>query len=308
MALLIVATDRDTTRLAERVAALAPDIEVRVWPDTGRCEEIEFAVLWRQPPGLLAHLPGLKAVSSLGAGVEHVLADPDLPADLPVGRLAGPRLASDMAAYLVAQVLWHWKGLDRYASLQREKAWQPWSPRNLPTIGLLGTGQLGRAAAGAFRALDLPVAGWSRSGRGPTEALRMYRGRQGLNELAASADYLVCLLPLTEQTRGILDASLFQAMKSDAVLINVGRGEHLVDDDLLQALDDDQLGLAILDVFSTEPLPETHPFWTHPKIRITPHCSAITRTEEAAKLIVDSYRRVLAGQPPLGQVQPDRGY
>lgn len=307
MALLIVATDRDTTRLAEQVTRLAPDIDVRNWPDIGQREDIEFAVLWRQPHGLVASLPALKAVSSLGAGVEHVLADPELPQALPVGRLAGPRLASDMAAFLVAQVLWHWKGLDRYAGLQREKQWKPWSPRSLPTIGLLGTGQLGCAAARAFQALDLPVTGWSRSGTGPT-SVSMHCGDQGLRDLAATADYLICLLPLTDQTRNMLDRKLFEAMKPEAVLINVGRGEHLVEEDLLRALDDEQLALAILDVFRTEPLPQHHPFWTHPKVRITPHCSAITRTDEAAELIVESYRRVQAGREPLGIVRRELGY
>jgi glyoxylate/hydroxypyruvate reductase len=307
MALLIVATDRDTSRLATQVQAIAPEIEVRNWPDLGRAEEIEFAVVWRQPPGLLAGLPALKAVSSLGAGVEHILADPDLPPDLPIGRLAGPRLASDMAAFLVAQVLWHWKGLDRYAELQRQQQWRPWSPRTLPTIGLLGTGQLGRAAAGAFQALDLPVAGWSRSGQGPA-GVQMHPGDDGLRDIGAAVDYLICLLPLTEKTRGILDLSLFKAMKADAVLINVGRGEHLVEADLLEALDDDQLALAILDVFVNEPLPQDHPFWSHPKVRITPHCSAITRTDEAARLIVDSYRRIKANQSPLGLVRRELGY
>lgn len=307
MALLIVATDRDTTRLAERVATIAPDVDVRNWPDIGAAEEIEFAVLWRQPAGLLSKLTALKAISSLGAGIEHLLADPDLPSGLPVGRLAGPRLASDMAAYLVAQVLWHWKGLDRFDGLQKQLQWRPFSPRHLPTIGLLGTGQLGQAAARAFQALDLPVIGWSRGAKGP-DGVTMHRGPDGLATLAKQSDYLVCLLPLTDETFGILDADLFQQMKTEAVLINVGRGDHLVERDLVTALDAGRPALAILDVFRTEPLPPEHPFWQHPRIRITPHCSAITRTDEAARLIVESYRRVLAGGDPIGKVTPELGY
>lgn len=307
MALLICAGDRDTRRLATQVASLAPDIEVQNWPELGDPQQIDFAVLWRHPPGLLKSMTGLKAVSSMGAGVEHLLADPDLPTGLPVGRLAGPRLASDMAAYIVAQVLWHWRGLDRFHEQQASAEWRPWAPRRVPTIGLLGTGQLGQAAARAFQALDLPVAGWSRSGLGP-DGVAMHSGPAGLQTLASEADYLVCLLPLTADTRGILDHNLFEQMKPDAVLINVGRGQHLTEADLIPALEAGRPGLAILDVFDQEPLPAGHPFWAHSKIRITPHCSAITRTEEAAELILASYRRVLAGQPPLGQVDRELGY
>ncbi len=307
MALLVVATDRDCSRLIEQIAERAADIELRLWPDIGCPDDIEFAVVWRHPPGLLAQLPALKAISSLGAGVEQLLSDPELPAELPVGRLSGPRLAADMAAYLSAQVLWHWRGLEYFSGDQRAARWQPRSPRSLPQIGLLGTGQLGRAAAAAFQSLELPVAGWNRSGHGPA-GVAMHTGQSGLTELAASADYLICLLPLTSDTRDILDAQLFSTMKPDAVLINVGRGEHLVESDLLAALDQQQLALAILDVFRTEPLPPDHPFWTHPRIHITPHCSAVTRSDEAAELIIESYRRVRAGQPPLGLVDRARFY
>ena len=307
MALLICATDRDTSRLAARVAAMAPELDVRNWPDIGQPEDIDFAVLWRQPPGLLGELTGLKAVSSLGAGVEHLVNDPDLPDALPLGRLAGPKLATDMAAYLVAQVLWHWKGLDRLAGQQAEQRWQPWTPRHTPTIGLLGFGHLGRACARALQALDLPVAAWTRHGQS-IDGLAVHSGADGLNTLATQADYLICLLPLTEATRGILGQPLFSVMKPGSVLINVGRGQHLVEQDLIPALEQQRPALAILDVFDQEPLPSDHPFWRHPQIRITPHCSAITRSDEAASLIVESYRRVQEGLAPLGLVNRERGY
>ncbi len=307
MALLLVATDRDLSALARAITARAPHIETRLWPDLRRPEEIDFAVLWHYPHGLLGSLPALKAISSLGAGVEHLISDPELPRDLPVGRLAGPRLAADMAAYLVAQVLWHWKGLAQFEAHQANGRWKPWSPRGLPLIGLLGTGLLGAAAARAFQALDLPVAGWNRSGRGPG-GIDVYSGETGLQALAGRADYLICLLPLTDQTRGILSARLFESMRPTSVLINVGRGDHLVEQDLIRALDQEQLELAILDVFATEPLPHDHPFWRHPKIHITPHCSAITRSKEAAELIIESYARVQAGLPPLGVVDVHQAY
>lgn len=307
MSLLIVTPDRDSSELAAEIRARDPDLDVRLWPNSGALEEIRFAVLWQQPAGLLRSLGGLLAVSSLGAGVEHVLNDPDLPPDLPVGRLAGRRLAADMAGYVVAQVLGHWRGLADFRSQQARAEWRPWTPARPPRVGLLGLGAMGTATATALQALDIPVRGFSRSGRGP-DGLSVASSRAGLEELAGWSDYLVCLLPLTPDTRGLLNARLFACMQPGSVLINVGRGEHLVESDLLKALAQNRPGAAVLDVFEHEPLPADHPFRSHPSIQITPHCASITSDEEAAALIVESYHRVLAGQLPLAPVNRALGY
>jgi glyoxylate/hydroxypyruvate reductase len=307
VSLLIAIGDRDTDTLVAAIRAHEEDLDVRVWPELGKPDDIEFAVLWKHPPDLLERLPSLQAVTSYGAGVEHLLNDPALPDQLPVGRLTGPLLASHMAAFLLARVIGHWKGLDRYPKLQREHRWAPWSPVDKPQIGLLGLGRMGSAVARAFQALDFSISGFCRSGEGPT-GVKTFSSRQGLLALAAQSDYLICLLPLTDETRGILDAGLFAVMKPGAVLINVGRGDHLVEDDLIPALDAGRPGEVMLDVFSTEPLPHDHPFWDDERIHITPHCASLTSDEEAAGLIVSSYRRVLAGQPPLGVVDRNLGY
>lgn len=307
MSLLIAIGDRSTESLTAAIRSHDEDLDVRVWPNIGNPDEIEFAVLWKHPPGLLADLPAVKAVSSYGAGVEHLLADPALPADLPVGRLPGPLLASHMGAFVVARVVGHWKGLDRFKTLQAQRRWEPWSPPHKPLIGLLGLGRMGSAVARAFQSLDLPVAGWNHSGDGPS-GVELFNGNQGLRRLAGISDYLICLLPLTEQTHGILNVDLFAAMKPGAVLINVGRGDHLIENDLIRALDAGRPSEAMLDVFSSEPLPADHPFWDHERIHITPHCASMTTDEEAAELIVSSYRRVRAGHPPLGEVDRQLGY
>lgn len=307
MALLIATPGRDVAVLVDHLQRLEPALDLRVWPDCGRLEDIEFAVLWQQPPGLLAALPALKAVSSLGAGVEHVLADPDLPMDVPVGRLAGPRLGADMAAYLVAQVVSHWRRLAQFSALQANTCWEPWAPESVPLVGLLGTGAMGSAVVRAFQALSIPVAGWNRSGAAQDD-IPMHQGADGLMVLAGLADYLICLLPLTPATRGILDADLFARMKPDSVLINVARGAHLDEMALLAALERGRPGLALLDVFQQEPLPPEHPFWQHPRVRITPHCASLTCMREAAELILESYGRVRAGQSPLGLVKRQQGY
>jgi glyoxylate/hydroxypyruvate reductase len=307
VALLIVAPDRDTGPLVEEIRSLAPEIEISTWPGSELSEPIDFAVVWQQPPGLLGRLKGLKAVSSLGAGVEHLLTDPDLPDHVAIGRLAGPRLAANMAAYLVGQVIKDWKRLDQFSRWQAHQQWRPWAPETPPLVGLLGLGAMGSVTATAFQALDIPVAGYTRSGNGP-KGLDLYRGEAGLHQLAQQADYLICLLPLTPQTRGILNGRLFSVMKPGSMLINVGRGEHLVEPDLIPALDAGRPARALLDVFTEEPLPEDHRFWTHPAIRITPHCASITLAAEAAELIVASYRQVQSGHPPLGLVDRQRVY
>jgi glyoxylate/hydroxypyruvate reductase A len=307
MTVLLATPGRDSTGLAAALRRQAPSLDVRLWPDTGSLSDIRFAVCWQQPRGLLRQLVNLQAVCSLGAGVEHVLADPDLPADMPVGRLAGQRLASDMAVYLLAQVLGHWRGLASFRDHQGRHEWRPWAPPNPPRIGLLGTGHMATAAAQAFQSLDFQMRAFNRSGRA-LGTIEIESGREGLLALAQWSDYLICLLPLTELTRGILSAELFAHMRRGSVLINVGRGAHLVESDLLAALEQNRPGSAILDVFDQEPLPSQHPFWDHPKIQITPHCASVTSDDEAAGLIIESYRRVAAGQAPLDAVNRSLGY
>lgn len=307
MALLIAAPNRDTSAVVAHLKRLDPELDVRVWPELGDPAEIDFVVLWNHPRGLLGQLPALKAASSYGAGTERILADPDLPADLPVGRLAGPRLAVDMAGFLAGLVIGRHRGLFGFHDDQRRRRWRPWAPDCVPVIGLLGTGRMGECAAGVFRALAFTVLGWNRSGRGPA-GMEMFHGDTGLEAMAGRSDYLICLLPLTSATRGLLDHELFSAMRPGSCLINVGRGEHLVEADLLAALKQDRPGYAFLDVFSREPLPGEHPFWSHPKVFITPHCASYTLPEEAATLMLESYRSVCAGGSPRDLVDPDSGY
>ncbi len=307
MAILLAIPDRNVEPLVAELRTKAADLDFRIWPECGEVNEIDFAVVWRHPPELLGQLPNLKAVSSFGAGAEHLLSDPCLPEQLPIGRLAGSRLASDMAAYLVAQVFSHWRDLPRFRRQQQKHCWSPWAPVRAPKIGLLGLGQMGLAALRAFTVLGAPVQGFNRDGS-DLPGLQVQAGPSGLHELAAWCDYLICLLPLTGETRGILNTSLFAKMQSHAVVVNVGRGAHLIEKDLLAALDADALGGAILDVFEHEPLPSDHPFWTHPRITLTPHCASTTSAAEAADLIIASYRNILAGDGPLNPVDRTRGY
>lgn len=301
MAILLCAPDRDLHELAAALNDREPALDVRIWPALGAADEITFAVLWKHPPELIRQLPALRAVSSLGAGVDHLLSDPSLPPQLPIGRLAGPRLAYDMAGWVVAQVFWHWRRLDQLAGQQAQRQWQPWAPSRPPHVGLLGFGVMGQACAEALLALGCPVSAWVQRARSHPH-VRLHHGHRGLLAMASEVDYLVCLLPSSTATRGLIDAEVLAALPAHAVLINAGRGDQVVDTDLLTALDQGQLALAILDSFQQEPLPAEHPFWVHPKVRISPHCAAITQVEEAAAGIVESYHRLLQGQAPLGHV------
>ena len=307
MALLIATPDRDATELARRVHAQDPDIDLRIWPEFGNREDIRFVLAWKPPDGLFRQLPNLEVISSLGAGVDALIDNPEIPAHVAIGRLAGPRLAANMAAYLVAVVVSRWKRLPALVEDQRAHRWNQWAPEQPPVIGLLGTGQMGQRTAAAFGELEFPIHGFSRSGRGPS-GLTMHSGLEGLQEIAKASDFLINLLPLTPETRDMLDADLFAQMREGSTLINVGRGEHLVEKHLIAALSRNRPACAVLDVFREEPLPEHHPFWDHPKIFITPHCASITLIREAAELAAESYRRVLAGKPPLGLVDRTKGY
>jgi glyoxylate/hydroxypyruvate reductase A len=307
MSIAVIAPGRDLSGLIAEIRKLEPTLEIDVWPDLKRPDQVDFAVCWNPPPGAVAGLPSLKAATSFGAGVDGLIADPSLPPDLPLGRLSGPHLARDMAGWVMAQVTSHWFELKRFARQQSEQRWQPWSPQRSPRIGLLGTGAVTAPLIKSLDALGFEILGWNRRGT-PVDGVSIHSGASGLTEVARRADYLICLLPLTPATVGILDQNLFAAMPAGSVLINAGRGRHLVEDDLLRALDQGRPGHAVLDVFEEEPLPQDHPFWRHGAISISPHCAALSRDAEVASLLVESYRRVRAGRPPLGEVDRALGY
>lgn len=285
-----------------------PELEVRVWPDAGRLEDIDYALVWASPDELLHDLPGLRVVFSLGAGVDH-LVGPQLPAGVPLVRMVDPALTEGMVEYVLYQVLRHHRGMPDYEARQAREEWRahdqvrPGERR----VGLLGLGELGGACARALAGLGFDVGGWVRTPR-EMPGVRVFPGDEGLGELAARSDILVCLLPLTDATRGILAAGLFRRMPRGAVLVNVARGEHLVEEDLLVALGEGHLAHAVLDVFAGEPLPAGHPFWNHPRVTVTPHVASLTNPETGAARIAAGIRRDRAGEPLDHVVDPGRGY
>lgn len=307
MALALVLPDRDTSELARDLRRELPEAVVEEWPHISDPDAVRMAVAWHQPEGVLSAFPNLEAVSSFGAGVDGLIFDSSLPKAVAIGRIVYPGLIDEMAEYVAAVVLARRRRLWEFADLKRDRRWRPRPPVEGTTVGLLGLGELGAATARTLRALGLEVLGWSRTPK-EFEGVESFTGEEGLTDMAARSDYLVCLLPLTPQTEGILNRELFAAAKPGCYLINAGRGRHLVERDLLEALESRQLAGACLDAFTVEPLPDDHPFWAHPAVQVTPHVASMTDPRAAAAHVAEDYRRTLAGRPLQHPVARERGY
>jgi glyoxylate/hydroxypyruvate reductase A len=287
----------------------APDIEFRNWDAPGDVGEIEFALVWKPPRGVLRSFPNLKVIFSLGAGVDHLLSDPELPAGVPVVRMIDAELTRGMTEYVVLHVLRHHRRQRDLDALQRGGTWNMIVTPTAPSrrVGIMGLGVLGQAAVKALAALEFDLAGWSRSEHG-IDGVECFHGKDGLGRFLARTEILVCLLPLTNETEGILSAALFARLPRGASVINAARGGHQVEADILAALDSGQLSEATLDVFHTEPLPADHPFWDHPKVTVTPHNASVTDPESATRQVLENIARFRRGEALPNIVDPKAGY
>ena len=290
--------------------AAAPEIEFVVSRGAVEAPEtIDWAVVWKPPPGALARLPNLKCVLSLGAGVDHILGDPAYPKGVPLSRVVDPYLTAGMSEYVVLHVLTHHRDLPRSLAHQAAGRWMPFAaPRADETrVGLMGLGELGLDAARKLKPFGYRLAGWS-LGRKAEPGVESFAGPDELGAFLARTDILVCLLPLTAATRGILNARAFAQLPQGARIVNAARGGHLIEADLLAALDEGRIGGATLDVFEREPLPAMSPLWSHPKVIVTPHIAALTDARSTAGQMAESMARVRAGGRPLYEVDLRRGY
>jgi len=267
---------------------------------------IDVALVAQPPPGTFANLPNLKLVQSLWMGAETLLSDPSLPRNVPIARLIDPGMVAAMTETVLAHVLdWH-RHHYRYRAQQAERRWEqlPQFMAGDRTVGVLGLGALGADAAQALRAHGFRVLGWSRR----PKRLPGVESSVELADVLERSNVLVCLLPLTAQTRGILDEKRLNLLPQGACLVNVARGGHLVEKDLLAALDSGRVSRAYLDVFETEPLPPGHPFWAHPEVTVTPHAAALTEPRTSLPKIVANIERVRRGEGPEGLVDLAAGY
>jgi glyoxylate/hydroxypyruvate reductase A len=294
----------------ETFARLAPQIDPVLHPVSAAPETIEIALAWRPPQGAFARYPNLKAVCSIAAGVDNILACSDLPAHVEVARVVDPEQGALMSAFALWHVLWHLRRFDRYLAQQRQGLWERGvqrAPSDMK-VAVLGFGQIGQRVAGDLVALGFPVLAWTRSHRSAPSGVRLFHGTAGLQAMLPETEVVINLLPLTEETRGLLARPFFARMKRGGYLIQLGRGEHLLEDDLLAALADGTLAGASLDVFSVEPLPPGHPFWTHPNIVMTPHDASYARPTETVRTLAETAADIAAGKRPRTAIDRARGY
>jgi glyoxylate/hydroxypyruvate reductase len=308
LALMFLSPDDPAEAWRRELRARMPELEVRIWPEVGDPAAIDLALVWRPPPGELARYLNLKAILSLAAGIEWLIGDPTVP-DVPIARMVDPSLTRTMSEYVLLAVLRHHREFDRFEREQRARRWSYRFPPQATErrVGIMGLGELGAAVARRLTDHGFAVSGWSRTPKS-LAGVTAYVGRSELHAFLHRTDILVCLLPLTAETLGILDAETFASLPHGAFVINVARGAHLVEADLLAALESDHLGGATLDVFQTEPLPPESPLWSHPKVLVTPHVASYCLPATAADGVADNIRRALAGQPLRHQVDRTRGY
>ncbi|ELY4662027.1 glyoxylate/hydroxypyruvate reductase GhrA [Cronobacter muytjensii] len=303
----------DVAQWAALLQRHLPHARLRAW-EPGDNAPADYALVWHPPYEMLRGRTHLKAIFVLGAGVDSLLsrldAHPDLlPPDVPLCRMEDTGMAAQMQEYAVSQVLHWFRRFDDYAALQREAKWQPLEEYRHAdfTIGVLGAGVLGGQVAQSLHSWGFPVRCWSR-GRKEYPGIESFAGTHELAAFLRGTRVLINLLPNTPETVGIINGGLLAALEDNAYVLNLARGVHLVEEDLLAALDSGKIKGAMLDVFHQEPLPAESPLWRHPRVRLTPHVAAVTRPEEAAAFIAQSISRIERGETPQNQVDVARGY
>ena len=310
MAILFSSKTDDPEPWRAALAEHFDDLDFRVWPgDEGDPADVEFALVWAQKEGALKRYPNLRAIFSLGAGVEHILRDSDLPTGVPIVRLVDAQLTRDMTEYVLAWVLYYHRDHHHYRVLQAAREWHPLPPVTATDrqVGILGLGELGSASAAALAGLGFRVRGWSRTAK-KIEGVACFHGAGGLGEFLAEVEILVCLLPLTPETRGIVDGDLLAALPAGACFVNAARGGHVVATDLMAALDSGHIAAAALDVFQPEPLSADDPLWSHKGVTVTPHVASITNHRTAGAEIAQDIRRIRTGGQARHVVDPAKGY
>jgi glyoxylate/hydroxypyruvate reductase A len=315
MALLIACSSR-AEQFAAEILALDTELDIRIAPDLGDIADIDIALVWQPPPGLLRTLPNLKLIVSVGAGVDALVGDPTLPY-VPLVRFVDPDLTGRMVEYIVLNVLYHHRRMAEFRELQMRSFWQylPEAAAQDVRVGVMGLGVLGAAAAQALKPFSYQVRGWSRTPK-TLDGIACYHGTTQLEAFLADTDILAVLLPLTPDTRGMLNRALFRGLSRKGrsrwlpgpVLINAGRGGLQVDADIVAALNAGELYAASLDVFEAEPLPTDHPLWSHPRVIITPHNAAESAPAAIARYALRQLHAQRQGRRLEHLVHRARGY
>lgn len=314
MSLLLACQDINADVFVKGLHYLQPDMDVRLWPGTGKKSDIRYALVWKPPEGALKDLPNLEVIFSIGAGVDHVLGQKGLP-DVPLVRFVDPNLTMRMTEYVCLHVLLHHRRMPDYMQLQRERSWKEFWPQPSAEeirVGILGLGVLGLDAAEKLKSLGYQIAGWSRSEK-DIPGIETFAGDDGLNDFLARTDILVCLLPHTPETEGMLNRNLLAKLAKDGrlpgpVLINAGRGKVQNETDIYTALDAEDLWAASLDVFEEEPLPASSPLWDHPRVVVTPHNASVSDYKAVCGYVIDQIAHHERGEPLRNIVDAKKGY
>tara|TARA_B100001063_G_scaffold23156_1_gene17630 strand:- start:6 stop:926 length:921 start_codon:yes stop_codon:yes gene_type:complete len=306
MSVLVAITGRDNTKLIEQLQARLPSTQIQQWPDCNNLESIDFVLAWKAPQDMWAKLPNLKAASSFGAGVDSI--DLSLLGDnIDVVRIVDEKLAQDMAEYVLTHVLAQKLRLKEYFIKQTQQQWKPKRAYEQNKVGILGFGELGKACAKQLIANNFSVNAWAHTHK-TSNTVNLFYGEQGLQKMLSNIDYLICLLPLTKKTKGIINKSTISMLPNHAVIINVARGEHVIEADLLNALEENSLRAAVIDVFEHEPLGKEHPYWQHDKITLTPHCAALSDINSVTAQIAENVERLQQGITLNNRIDRTKGY
>lgn len=289
--------------------AALPEMDIRCWPEIGDPAEIEYAVVGPPVPGVLGTLPNLRCILSTWAGVDKLLADSTFPRHIPLSRLVDPLLTVDMVHIAIHWVLHFHRDIPHYLALQNEARWAPriYPEASARRVGVMGQGMLGGAAATKLAELGFAVAGWDAFAKA-IPGVEAFTGADALIPFLNRTEILISLLPLTPETRGILNSRTLAALPRGAYVISIARGAHIVDADLIAALDSGHLAGAALDAFAEEPLPPAHPFWRHPRAYVTPHIASTTTPRTAVAEVAIDIRRLESGQMPRHLVDMERGF
>lgn len=296
-------------KLNDGVRAGLPDEDIRIYPDIGNPDDIEACIVFRMPPGFLKQFPNLKLISTTGAGIDHYLLDPDLPRNIPLVRVVDADFGTRMADYVTSWVFFHHREIGHFIESQRRHEWnyKPIRSASEVCVGVMGLGQMGSVTARRLADLGYRVCGWAR-GKHEMPGVKCFAGPAEFDSFLSQVEILVNLLPLTSETRHILNSQTFSKMPREGIVISAGRGGHLVEADLAAALDDGTLRAATIDAFPKEPLPPEHPFWNHPRLYVTPHCASTPTPETIYNTFNENIRRWRAGTPLLNLVDHTKGY
>ncbi|WP_158860678.1 2-hydroxyacid dehydrogenase [Lunatibacter salilacus] len=306
MNIAIIAPYKDVSDWVATFLQLDSTLTVEVFPDIHQNDKIEAVVLWQHPHGILKEFPNLRLICSMGSGVDHIMADPDLPKDIPITRIVDPRLTFSMTNYVVMGVLNFHRQLFRYLDYKKRKIWDMSNPEIDIQVGVMGAGQLGGDVLDKLKGLGIIALAY---GNSPKESYpHPYFYGDQLDEFLQQVNVVVCMLPLTPKTVGFLNLTLFEKFQKGTYLINVARGKHLIEEDLIDAISAGYISGALLDVFQEEPMPPEHPFWEHPSIMMTPHIACITMYQAAVPQILSNIRNLLNETSLQNQIDPTQGY